>query len=266
MEETTQPFLTGDDPDATMIAPRFDEGEADTARPVVPLGVVASGAPEAFNGAAPYAARRNVPRRSWPLSLVLISALAGSVLGGVGLYFYQSRDNTNTPSVETQESATSPVEVAQPSPTNAPEREVEHVALPPQPSVSSEQPAPASSSSDDERAGDLRKHRDEDERKTAAETRRAAETDERDGTVKRGKKGERDDEAAQRQERPRRIGDNPTSSPDPNKDASDEAIARRVGTIFDPEGRRVRRPRPRREDVQRAVDRVRGIFEGQPPQ
>ncbi len=57
------------DTDATLVTPRFDEAEAQTAQPVVPLAAV------------------RTKGRVWPL--LLVSALLGGVVSIGGLYLYQ---------------------------------------------------------------------------------------------------------------------------------------------------------------------------------
>lgn len=73
MQEAEQKILAGGaatgDADATLVTPRFDEAEAQTAQAVVPLAAV----------------RRR--RRVWPL--LLLAALLGGVVSVGGLYFYQ---------------------------------------------------------------------------------------------------------------------------------------------------------------------------------
>ncbi|MDQ1559915.1 MAG: hypothetical protein QOD32_2975 [Pyrinomonadaceae bacterium] len=66
------------EPDRTLVTPRFDEVEAQVARPVVPL----AGRP---------AARGSGRRRQWPIALVLISALAGGVVSLFAFRLYQQR-------------------------------------------------------------------------------------------------------------------------------------------------------------------------------
>lgn len=80
--EETQKFLdpTPVDRDATLVTPRFDEVEAQVARPVVPL----ANNPLRRSGAA-------VRRRQWPIALVLISALAGGVVSLLAFRLYQQR-------------------------------------------------------------------------------------------------------------------------------------------------------------------------------
>ncbi|MDQ1592846.1 MAG: hypothetical protein QOG71_3473 [Pyrinomonadaceae bacterium] len=65
------------EPDRTLVTPRFDEVEAQVARPVVPL----AGRPAARSGR----------RRQWPIALVLISALAGGVVSLFAFRLYQQR-------------------------------------------------------------------------------------------------------------------------------------------------------------------------------
>jgi hypothetical protein len=64
------------EPDGTLATPRFDEVEAQVARPVVPL-------------ANSRSARR--PNRQWPIALVLISALAGGAVSLFAFRLYQQR-------------------------------------------------------------------------------------------------------------------------------------------------------------------------------
>ncbi len=278
MEETVQTFLIGDDPDATiligddtdatMIAPRFDERESVTAQPVVPLAdVVATEA----NALPPYMQKQRGARRKWPLALILVSALGGSALGMAGLYFYQQRRETPIESTpETQvERVSVPVATAQTSTTPAPveERPVVTTDAPPATVPAKQQversaPSVAPVADDDSKARkenarderDVKKKKDDDDTAaTPLPSRKAVETNERTGTLKHGKKGEsetRADEAAQLPQRPRRV----ETAPD------DERTTRRIDTINYPENRSGRRARG-----QRSIDRVRGIFEGQPP-
>ncbi|HEX8635955.1 MAG TPA: hypothetical protein VF703_17545 [Pyrinomonadaceae bacterium] len=68
------------EPDATLATPRFDEVEAQVARPVVPL----AGRP----------AGSVLRRRQWPIALVLISALAGGVVSLLAFRLYQQRQQS----------------------------------------------------------------------------------------------------------------------------------------------------------------------------
>lgn len=65
--------------DTSLSTPRFDEVEAQVARPVVPL---------ANN---PLRRGGGVRRRQWPIALVLISALAGGVVSLLAFRLYQQR-------------------------------------------------------------------------------------------------------------------------------------------------------------------------------
>ena len=86
------------EPDATLATPRFDEVEAQVARPVVPL----SGRP----------ARARTGRRQWPIALVLISALAGGVVSLLAFRLYQQRQQTQAVATEV-EAQTPAAEVTQ---------------------------------------------------------------------------------------------------------------------------------------------------------
>lgn len=69
----------GEDPEATLVTPRFDEEEARRAHPVVPL--------TGTRGRAPYsnvhARPRRGPRRSWPTALFAVVLLAAVSAGAV---------------------------------------------------------------------------------------------------------------------------------------------------------------------------------------
>ncbi|HEX8179326.1 MAG TPA: hypothetical protein VF525_07255 [Pyrinomonadaceae bacterium] len=70
MTEAEQTQLSAEsETEATLVTPRFDAVEAQTAQPVVPLAAVAS------------------RRRTWPL--LLLSALLGGAVSICGLYLYQ---------------------------------------------------------------------------------------------------------------------------------------------------------------------------------
>jgi hypothetical protein len=99
MEETQKIFeptqVTRDEtvvhePDATLVTPRFDEVEAQVARPVVPL----AGRPARLG-------KSGGGRRQWPIALVLISALAGGVVSLLAFRLYQQRQQTQAVVTET---------------------------------------------------------------------------------------------------------------------------------------------------------------------
>jgi hypothetical protein len=89
------------EPDRTLVTPRFDEVEAQVARPVVPLA-----ARPARSG-----------RRQWPIALVLISALAGGVVSLLAFRLYQQRQ---AQAVATQVDGQAPAADAAPTPAPAP--------------------------------------------------------------------------------------------------------------------------------------------------
>jgi hypothetical protein len=71
-----------DESEATLIAPRFDAEEARRAHPVVPLVETRTRAPFATDLSASASLRRN-SRRSWALTLLVVSLLAVGAVGGV---------------------------------------------------------------------------------------------------------------------------------------------------------------------------------------
>ena len=233
MKDFQQP-AQGEDPEATLVTPRFGEEETVLAQPVVPLADVGPGA-GADEAAPVHAPTPAAPRRSWLLVLVLVSAFAGSVIGGAGLYLYQKgRRAPQQPPAETttEQQPAAPAETSQaafaePSPEA--------------PAEAAEPPAPdAETEAKEERLAP----------KPAPEVKPAADRQPApDATRKRGKKGEHENDA---------------------RDEDDDGLAaRRVDSIIYPtrrEQRRAERRAARRAERQqsRVVDRVRGIFEGQP--
>ncbi|HZG50876.1 MAG TPA: hypothetical protein VEZ40_01960, partial [Pyrinomonadaceae bacterium] len=75
------------EPDATLATPRFDEVEAQVARPVVPLAGRPAGSGR---------------RRQWPIALVLISALAGGVVSLLAFRLYQQRQQSPVVAAEAE--------------------------------------------------------------------------------------------------------------------------------------------------------------------
>ncbi|HVF86778.1 MAG TPA: hypothetical protein VM866_04280 [Pyrinomonadaceae bacterium] len=104
------------DQDATLVRPLFDEEATETARPVVPLAAnIAASATSALSGGA-YSTSK---RRSWPWALVVVSVIAGSVIGVVGLSFYQKRriDSASTATQVEPQSAAPEFSPSQPGPS-----------------------------------------------------------------------------------------------------------------------------------------------------
>jgi hypothetical protein len=79
MQERPQNFDgMGEDPESTLVAPRFDAEEARRAHPVVPLVETQGRGPYVNAGVWP----RRGPRRSWPTALLAIVLLAAAAAGG----------------------------------------------------------------------------------------------------------------------------------------------------------------------------------------
>jgi hypothetical protein len=254
MEEKQTDSIDGEG-EETIVAPRFDDEETVLARPVVPLEEV--GAPLASQPSAtrpPLHARlRAAPRRSL-VALVLISALAGGVLGGAGLYMYQQHKDSDEAPAATQPQASdapAPQPTAQPA-TQAP-------AAPPaaQPRPQASEPTAAEETRPHEAVAEakpvenVRANARRDD--SAEEEPPAAATHEHE----RGRKGDRDEEI-QRASRHRARDEDERSARDADDDG-EAPVARRVGTIT----YRPRRARARRDNYGDA-DRLRRIFEGQP--
>lgn len=262
MNEEVQQLTADDDDELTLVAPRFDEEETLVARRVVPLGAVEVGGRGATLTAAPVSARR--PRRGRLLALAFASALGGGVLGGAGLYLYQSRASSNPSSAPDRANApaqvTQPAQAApQPSPTDEavndsarPAEQQHDAALD---GGAAQAAPPADGLKAEGKAG-----ADQAEEGPASDGRDASGVDARGGARKRGKKGEHDEEI-----QPPRSGAD--SGRQLSRDGGDAApggrAPRRADTIFERPRRAAERDRARRERP-RPVDSIRAIFEGQP--
>lgn len=247
MKEPLPSVPTGE-PEETLVTPRFDEVETVQAQPVVPFAEVPPGA----RGVA----RRS--RASWPLALVLVSALVGVVVGGAGLYFYQNRSTENA-------SADAPPTTSEAPPEATPSAE-ESASLPPQeaePTDSETNEAEIVSAEVVEPTADDAK-KEEAAKAPAPEPRKAAEPGDDSSGSNRGRREEREAEPARRTPRAERVGSREEARDD---DDDGEPQPRLSDEIIYPRDRRAQRRAERRErraNRQRSVDRVRGIFEGQP--
>jgi hypothetical protein len=264
MEEMNRRFAD-DEGDETMVTPRFDNEETVLARPVVPFEEVGDAAPAPpvappSNAAQPlYTRLRAAPRRSLVAVLVLVSVLAGSVLGVGGLYFYQKHRNADaTPADEQQQQADVTAPAAQPT-AEAVSQSREMSAPATEPSA----PAPVASEpevrADD--SADSAKDKGSEKAKGSEKTddslivtrRNVSESRDPVAAPKRGKKGERDEEIQRETRRSNRDDDEDRAI----RADDDRREARRVGVI-------TYRPRRARRDNYGTPDRLRRIFEGQP--
>ncbi|MDT5159088.1 MAG: hypothetical protein QOH51_3445 [Acidobacteriota bacterium] len=267
--------------EATLIAPRFDDEDTVLARPVVPLGETrtdeasAAGLPASSYTRMPSAA----PRRPRMLALVLVSVLAGGLLGGVALYLYQNHSRGNDAPADSARQP-EPSLPASPHPSPAPTTEAVNAPPPAAPNAQVEDPAantPVNTSEADVSNSDAKETdtgtAGDAERVPADATRNESDEGLRVGTPKRGKKGEHDAEIEQPRRPANKEGDGRQLSrndaaPDgreasDRRGASDRREARRVDTIFYRPRRTTRRDSTRRETAGDA-DRLRRIFEGQP--
>jgi hypothetical protein len=241
MQEPHQTLLT-DEGEETLVTPRFDEEETIVARRVVPL---------ADDGR--IASLRAAWTRPSLLALALVSTLVGVVMGGAGLYFYQSR-RAAPPVVSATQNVSAPPE---PAPTQpAPTLEV--------PMDAQEQPvAPATSDgAKDEaaaREADAKKEADRDA--VPAKRKDSGDQSESAGTKRQGKKGDAD--ADQTAERPRRVVYD-TQGPIPEDSSPAAQRARRVEEGLRRAERIRERQRRRRERAARSSGSIESIFEGQP--
>lgn len=137
MPQRPENFMTaGEDPEETLVAPRFDADEARHAHPVVPL----SEAPVPYV----HASRRRGPRRGWTTALLAVALLAAAALGGAfATRFMQSPRAEQTQGATQGETQGETQQVAQPA---APQTaEVPPAAQPstPAPAEATREDAPA---------------------------------------------------------------------------------------------------------------------------
>ncbi len=281
-------FLAADgDPEETLVTPRFDAVEAETAQPVVPFAEVSSvdndiaDAPEYAPHAgapAPYVVANPAPRRSWTLaSVIVLSALVGTLLGGAGLRYYQQRQRAAAANAAVPEPATPSAQVE----AVPPFVEENQTAVLPANIVEDSgdtEAAPAavetvSTSSRSDAASDD----DDGKRDDAAKPSKAVEKERVDESKKKKKDKDEDDRNANpdkdRTPGPRRVEVLTVPPPqavgvqvgqrDDDAEAEPQASERNRDEIIE-ERRRRRQERRERRARQRDVDRVRGIFEGQP--
>lgn len=281
-EETGQ--LTIDD-ETTLVAPRFDDEETVVARRVVPLEVAEAGARGTTQAAAP--ARK--PRRPAVLALAFASALAGGVLGGVGLRLYQSRASSNPPpAANTNERAAAPNEAAQTAQAVQPDEANQPAQVALQPAAAADaanvspapaeqhdtsagasesQPAPAAEPKAEDKPAanerDVDKPGANQPAKSSAAAARADSGDEaRADARRRGKKGTHEEQG-------RLLGRRADSDRELSRDDDDEATfgGDLRGEARDPDATFARPRRAShhaRHERRRPVDSIRGIFEGQP--
>lgn len=105
MQQRPEKFKRADgDPEATLVAPRFDDEEARRAHPVVPLAAAGAHAPNAY-------ARRG-PRRSWSTALLAVALLAVAAVGGAGASMFMRRA-PSTPAAAQEPAAVAPTQAAE---------------------------------------------------------------------------------------------------------------------------------------------------------
>ena len=255
------------DPDVTLVTPRFDEGETEMARPVVPLTSISPDG-TAVTSASVRVATSPV-RHSWPLAWILVSALIGSGIGVLALTLYQQHyRQTATPTVQLQPAplfvpssvhrvparpATSPeptpiAEVA----TQSPEQETNSAPVNQQVSTDTQKsnagsgntPFPASDKSPIESERDERKSQDKDRRKAQENV---------------GENGEQNDRDEPRSRRPDPYRTSRPINPPAPQPEETERINRVRETVGNSRPRRVP---PRSDSQPRAAGRIREIFEG----
>ncbi|HEX8560017.1 MAG TPA: hypothetical protein VF668_18115 [Pyrinomonadaceae bacterium] len=135
MSDRSERFsAAGEDPEATLVAPRFDAEEARRAHPVVPLAE----APSRARHFAPTAhARRGVPR-SWTPALLIVALLAAAGAGAAVTSHVLNRAPSNA------DAAPAPAAVAPAQAADAPpvQTDAEPAAEPPR-EMTAARPEPA---------------------------------------------------------------------------------------------------------------------------
>jgi hypothetical protein len=256
MEETEKLFEpTPVDRDATLVTPRFDEVEAQVARPVVPLA-----------GGRPVA--RTARRRQWPIALVLISALAGGVVSILAFRMYQQRQqqvvaqsDSETAQADNaaQQQSSEPTPQAQAADDAASEEQAQTNAP-----VVFEEFDPAKEGVATSVGGN------------ATRTAKAADADAKTSTAAGKEERKENAKPAPRaaESRPRLVETIPASRPVEARGENVSRDERRDDDFFEErrERRRQRREAWRRDErreerrgPRRNIDRIKDIFEGPPP-
>ena len=217
------------DPEATLLTPRFDISEEQTAKPVVPL-----------------AAAQPWWRGTLPVALLVASALFGGVVSIFAYRLYQQRH---------QPSVARPIEAPAPAAeqtTPAPEL----TAAVPAERAPVETARAETDAKDEPAAAEVERARRDEEGKSSE---RARESEERAREAARRDEGER---RAAREPRPRLIDVIP-AGPAVRVERDSRAKGDEANDYEVPSDER-ERPRQRRPK-RRSVDRIRDIFEGPPP-
>ncbi len=279
MTQKEQIIAAEDESEITLATPRFDETEAETARPVVPLDSVSPADRGIVITAPSPREMTSSGRRPWTLALVLGSALVGVIVGGVALRLYQGY---KTPASTAIVTSTAPPAAAPPSTdatANAEDTEIS--AIEPLVAASDENNSIAKPIEDAAETAAGSKIQPTDER-AAAIVRKPESTRENDaaGPALRKLPVEREERDRMNEERAEKSRELPpptppartvrVETPEPPRAAAPPVVGRvepgprrseRVEDIFGGE-RRPRDEQPRREAPR---DPVRSIFEGVPP-
>jgi hypothetical protein len=249
MEEIQQNYTQGaTDPEATLVQPRFDMSEEQTAQPVVPL---------ARTGAS-------WRRRRLPLALVLVSALVGGLVSVVAYRLYQRAAQPHAAqrvaTTDTPQPGPSP-ELTAAAPTKDDAAPVKTTAVPaPHTGTTTEETKPTANEAPARAAIATGKGNEKEKRAEAAPTHIE----------------KRSDEGAPREDRQR-------GSDEAGRARRDQPRARRVDVITSPDAERVVRERRRGDSGAtdnpfggregrhehrvkgRNIDRIRDIFGAPPP-
>jgi cell division protein FtsN len=243
--EETRAFEPGrpNDPERTVVQPRFDVTEEQTARPVVPLAEVR---------------RRRVPRSALPLALLVVSALVGGLVSVLAYRLYQQRQQGRAarPVVAAATAPTS--DQPTPPPTQAAPASVAVSTTTPEPKTSAPAAARAETevaSAEPERV--VRERREDDERRRE-EDERARAVARRDEEARRAA---REQQPPQPQPRARRVDVIPAG---PVPEARGERVGREEASDYELPADASER-RQQRRAKRRSANRIRDIFEGPPP-
>ncbi len=234
------------EPDRTLVTPRFDEVEAQVARPVVPLtGSGGDGRP---------AARR----RQWPIALVLISALAGGVVSLFAFRLYQQRSQVVATETGAQQTTN-----AEPTPEPTLSAETAVTATEGQTQTQSpvifEEFDPAKEGIEGSVAVPTREA-DAKSAATRRNTGRDTGRDEANPNATAPRAAGTSQRRVENSPAPRQIEARPEDAPRDDRTDEDIIAERR-------EQRRERREqrREQRREPKRNIDRIKDIFEGAPP-
>lgn len=179
MQQRPENFrAAGEDPEATLVTPRFDADDARHAHPVVPLTEAPARASDP-NGQRTRPVRSS--RRTWASALLAVALLAVAAIGGALVTKVLQRPNAERVQEQTQTAPAQTAEAPMPQPSPPAAAEATREAAPAtRPATRDTRPRPAQAIAAEPAREEADEREDEDRRGSASEKRRGREDRERE--------------------------------------------------------------------------------------